>query len=76
MKRRLLKALKWISLAGISALLALLIFLVIEHRTEVTLPTPTGPFAVGRAIYDWKDDAAPDPASSPQGKREVLAWIW
>jgi len=76
MKRRLLKALKWISLASISALLALLIFLVIEHRTEVTLPAPTGPFAVGRAIYDWKDDAAPDPASSPQGKREVLAWIW
>ena len=29
----------------------------LEHRTEITLPTPTGSFAVGRAIYDWTDDA-------------------
>ena len=37
----------------------------LEHRSEVTLPAPTGSFAVGRDLYDWTD-----------GKREVLAWIW
>jgi dienelactone hydrolase len=48
----------------------------LEHRTEITLPTPTGSFAVGRAIYDWTD-ANPDPlAPVPGTKRELLVWIW
>ena len=37
----------------------------IEHRSAVELPPPTGPFAVGRALFDWKD-----------ASHEVLAWIW
>jgi hypothetical protein len=35
--------------AGIGIILALL---WMEHRTEITLPTPTGRFAVGRTIFD------------------------
>lgn len=38
----------------------------LEHRTAVTLPVPTGPFAVGRTTYAW----------APSTKTEVLAWIW
>jgi predicted dienelactone hydrolase len=49
----------------------------IERGTEVTLPAPTGPFAVGRALYDWVDDAALDAlAPVPGTKRELLVWIW
>ena len=49
----------------------------LEHRGEVTLPTPTGPFAVGRAVYDWADDGAVDTLAPVQGtKRELLVWIW
>src|SRR5579864_7613449 len=49
----------------------------IEHRTAVTLPTPTGTFAVGRATYDWADGAALDTlAPVPGTKRELLVWIW
>lgn len=37
----------------------------LDHRTATTLPAPTGSFAVGRAIEDWKGD-----------ERELLLWIW
>ena len=56
---------------------ALVAFASLERRTEVTLPTPTGPFAVGRAIQDWTDDTAVDAlAPTPGTKRELLVWIW
>jgi dienelactone hydrolase len=49
----------------------------LERRTEITLPTPTGPFAVGRVIYDWTDDANLEAlAPVPGTKRELLVWIW
>ena len=49
----------------------------LEHRIAVTLPAPTGPYAVGRAIYDWTDDANLDTlAPVPGTKRELLVWIW
>jgi len=47
-----------------------------EHRTEVTLPRPTGAFAVGRAIYDWADVAVDTLAPVSGTKRELLVWIW
>jgi predicted dienelactone hydrolase len=49
----------------------------VEHRTGITLPAPTGPFAVGRALYDWVDDKAVDAlARAPGTRRELLVWIW
>jgi predicted dienelactone hydrolase len=49
----------------------------LERRIELTLPTPTGPLPVGRAIYDWTDDAGLDPlAPAPGTKRELLVWMW
>jgi len=63
-----------LSLLGVGSLLGLL---WLEQRTELTLPTPTGSFAVGRAIYDWTDDAKLDAlAPVPGTKRELLVWIW
>ncbi len=62
---------------GVLWLAALLLSLWLEHNTAITLPAPTGPFAVGRAIYDWTDDAALDAlAPVPGTKRELLVWIW
>jgi predicted dienelactone hydrolase len=77
MKRRILKILIALALSGVLAAIALIGFLWLEHRTEVTLPAPTGPFAVGRALYDWVDDTTVDTLSPPpQSKRELLVWIW
>src|SRR5262249_35835674 len=64
------------------AVLAVLVVLGVgalwlERRSEITLPTPTGSFAVGRAIYDWADDATVDTLAPVPGiKRELLVWIW
>jgi predicted dienelactone hydrolase len=62
---------------GVLGLGTLVGALWLEHRTDVTLPTPTGPFAVGRTLYDWTDPATLDPLAPIAGtKRELLVWIW
>jgi dienelactone hydrolase len=48
-----------------------------DHRTEITLPAPTGHFAVGRTSYTWSGDPQTDGSvAHPQAKRELLVWIW
>jgi dienelactone hydrolase len=75
--RRTFKALAGLAVLGIVGLGATLGSLWLEHRTEVTLPIPSGPFAVGRALYDWVDDSSLDALSPVQGtKRELLVWVW
>jgi len=75
--RRIFKGFAVLAMSGVLGVGALLLSLWLEHRTGLTLPTPTGPFAVGRAIYDWTDDAALDTlAPVPGTKRELLVWIW
>jgi dienelactone hydrolase len=47
-----------------------------DHR-EVVLPKPTGPYAVGRTLFDWRDPNRKDPYSSAIGKqRELMVWLW
>jgi dienelactone hydrolase len=75
--RRILKGFAVLVMLSVFGFGALLGALWLEHRTELTLPTPTGPFAVGRAIYDWTDDGVLDTlAPVPGAKRELLVWIW
>ena len=75
--RRIFRAFAAFVLLGVLGVATLLASLRLEHNTEVTLPTPTGPFAVGRAIYDWTDDANMDTlAPVPGTKRELLVWVW
>src|SRR5213592_4733165 len=75
--RRIFKGFAVLAMLGVLGSAALLGSLWLERRTEITLPTPTGSFAVGRAIYDWTDDAKLDTlAPVPGTKRELLVWIW
>jgi dienelactone hydrolase len=49
----------------------------IDHIRETKLPTPSGPFAVGRTMCDWSDASTSDlMAPQPGTKRQLLAWIW
>jgi len=74
---RLLRGFTVVALTGALAIAALFGLLWLEHRSEVTLPTPTGAFMVGREIQDWTDSAAVDTlAPVPGAKRELLVWIW
>src|SRR5207253_1940657 len=62
---------------GVLGIAVLFGFLWLEHRSEVTLPTPTGSLAVGRTIQDWTDSLTLDTlAPIPGTKRELLVWIW
>jgi len=74
--RRMLKALAILAISGVLGIATLLGSLWLEHRNEVKLPTPTGPFPVGRVISVWADNAHSDTlAPAQETKRELLVWI-
>jgi dienelactone hydrolase len=75
--RRVFKGVVILAILGVLGVGSLLGALWLEHSTEVTLPAPTGPFAVGRTLYDWLDNNTLDAlAPVPGTKRELLVWIW
>src|SRR5262245_32246733 len=63
--KRLLKIVLAIAALGAAAVPTLVLLLWRDHYRDVTLPAPTGSFAVGRATDVWRDDA-----------RELPIWIW
>ena len=41
------------------------------------LPTPTGPYGIGRVGFDWTDATRPDRfASKPGAHRELMVYMW
>lgn len=47
------------------------------HDREVVLPSPGGPYPVGRIETDWTDPSRPDPLEEiPQPARKLNVWIW
>ncbi len=72
---------------SVAVLVAILLVLVVvgllgvivhfgDHR-EVVLPRPTGPYAVGRTLFDWTDLKRDDPYSTALGEhRELMVWLW
>jgi predicted dienelactone hydrolase len=66
-----------LAMLGVLGVGVLLGSIWLEHRTAVTLPTPTGPFAVGRATHAWADDASTDTLAPVRDtRRELVVWIW
>jgi predicted dienelactone hydrolase len=75
--RRILKGCGIVAMMGALGIGALLGSLWLEHGSEVTLPAPTGPFAVGRVTDVWADDVPADASEPVPGtQRELLVWIW
>src|SRR6266566_6951452 len=73
---RVIKRMAGVMLFVIAGVALLVGSIWLDHTRVTTLPTPTGPFPVGRTTYAWSD-AQPDPlAPQPGTKRELLAWIW
>jgi dienelactone hydrolase len=61
-------------LLGVAALIGMVRW---EHGAEMTLPKPTGRFAVGRTTFVWTNDALTDDlAPQPGAKRTVFVWMW
>ncbi len=75
--RRLIKGLAALAIFAVVGLTMLLALLWWEHKTEITLPAPTGHFAVGRTTYTWVNNTRTDELAPSSGtKREVVVWIW
>lgn len=64
-----------IAVCIVSALL-LVVAIGLRQPRRVTLPPPTGPFAVGRMSMDWRDDHRLDPFADVSHARELPVWIW
>lgn len=77
MLRKLARAVAALSAFGILGLAALFGLLWREHRTPLTLPAPSGHFAVGRTTFSWTNNSETDElAPAPGTKRQVLVWLW
>lgn len=61
---------------GVVGVIAFVVAVGVEHTVTTILPAPTGPYAVGRAVYDWGDDPGLAAPAARGTRREVLAWIW
>jgi predicted dienelactone hydrolase len=43
----------------------------------ISLPTPTGPYAVGRTTFEWIDTARDEPFTPDSAdQRELIVWVW
>ena len=72
----LLVSVALVSVAATASVAAVGNLLVWHYRT-LNLPAPTGPYAVGRAGYDWTDPGRIDLLSDRAGEqRELAVWIW
>jgi dienelactone hydrolase len=74
--RWLIKAVAGVVMLCVLGMTVLLGLLLLDHNRDTTLPTPSGPFAVGRTTYVWNDSQADPLAPQPGSKRQLLAWIW
>lgn len=75
--RRLFKFVLYGALIVASAVVIALFSFWLELGSEETLPTPTGPYAVGRTNFHWVDSQRIDSLSpEPHTKRELVVWLW
>lgn len=76
--KRVLFALAACAVTGGVVLASAVVFLLVERRVRLDLPTPSGPFAVSRIAEYWTDAQRPDSfVGAPSGSSTELAgWIW
>lgn len=73
--KRLLKVFLVLAALGVGSVALLLGLLWVEHNSSVTLPTPSGPFPVGRTTFDWQDSSFTDALAPAGTHRELLVWV-
>jgi dienelactone hydrolase len=70
------------TLLALTATVSLLVggyagYVAVRHDQSIDLPAPDGPYAVGRVIVDWTDQARTDPlAPGPATDRRLSIWLW
>ena len=75
--RRIVTVLAALLILGLLAGVAALIFGWVRHNQAVALPTPAGPYAVGRTAFDWTDESRAETfTADPNDRRELAIWAW
>ncbi|MFD2082447.1 Platelet-activating factor acetylhydrolase, isoform II [Actinopolymorpha cephalotaxi] len=75
--RRALTVVVTVLLAVVVICAAYVGYVAVRGARPVTLPAPTGRYAVGRVTYDWTDAGRADPlAPHPGAARELSVWLW
>lgn len=76
-RRQLLRVALRLAAAGLLSVCVLVVLLWVLHNRPVTLPVPTGPFAVGRVEYHWVDAARREQLGGDEAaNRELVSWVW
>jgi len=76
-KRRWVRWVLWIGLVLVVALSGYTGYVASRAAQPVTLPSPTGPYKVGRTLVEWTDSARTDQLAPQPGKpRELSVWLW
>jgi dienelactone hydrolase len=71
------KVLKFILLAIPVFIGVIIMVFLIERHSGISLPEPTGDFAVGRTTYEWIDTTRIDSLALEAGsRRELFLWVW
>lgn len=63
-------------LTAVGSVVLLCGLLWVDHRRETTLPSPSGPFAVGRTLLAWNVSPSHSAIRGAERPSTLLAWIW
>jgi len=75
--RRLMVFIAGLAVALVGAVAVLLLTMWLAHRAPITLPAPTGRFAVGRSMFVWTEgEAGKVAAQAASPGRQVIVWFW
>ena len=75
--QRRARLLKILLLLFVVVMLSGVAFVEVRRHQPLTLPAPTGSFAVGRVEYAWTDHSRTDPLAPHAGmNRALVVWAW
>jgi predicted dienelactone hydrolase len=76
-RRRLIRLVVIAAAVGLLVALGALLYAVIQRNRTVTLPSPTGKYAIGRILDEWTDESRPETLGTSTGQyRRLTVWIW
>lgn len=75
--KRIPKILGILVLVLIILVICVVAYLAVTNNQKVELPKPTGPYHVGRTVYDWTDAQRTNTfVDKPSEKRELMVMAW
>lgn len=75
--KRGLKFIAVAALAAVAVAVVALVYVVVQRGQALILPSPAGPYPVGRRITTWVDPSREEHlGGSPGQPRRLAVWVW